>query len=62
MHNNIVVKVGFLDNKGQLVGEGVRSFEVDGVGVSPKGFMSTLENFIMDKYNAEATQPGTSSY
>lgn len=53
MYKTVVIKVGFINEKGELEAEAVRRLEWDGVGVSPKGFMQSVENFAFDTHKAD---------
>lgn len=64
-YKRVVARFGFINDKGDLEGEAVRILELpfNGIGVSPRGFMSSFDNeFADEKYKADITTPGTSAY
>ncbi len=52
-YKTVVIKVGFINEKGEVEGEAVRRLEWDGTGVSPKAFMNSVENFAFDTHKAD---------
>lgn len=60
-YGKVVVKVGFINENGDLETESARVLEWDNAMMTPKEFMSSVEEMAM-KYGADIiTTPGTSS-